>query len=380
MFVLRCALAVLLSGTAAASTAATITAWNLDNVTLAPDPITPTLGVSDIYDRDVTGGNAGATSNGQILWTASPQPGMTVLNNDTDLNPGQSIPDCIIAVGANCEGPFQSDKRVKMVATQVGAIDLVFDSTRDQENNSYQLFHRLINVTPERLRGFDIELGYGIGGDFVRSGLGDGLSFDLSAQLGPDNLPAFTQFAFGLFGDAASNPNFDLDGFFGTSRASFAVSTTEDLITAGSLTSNYTALFGSGMLNQASVPEGYFWDNDGDAATDALLMAWYNGSAWETRRAIDPNDPTLAISIAPTFLDESELIGLGYTRDIIEDLRNVNVNLNILTSDAFNGSQFTLRFTPAAVPEPGTWAMLIAGFGLVGGSMRRQRHGSASRA
>jgi hypothetical protein len=25
------------------------------------------------------------------------------------------------------------------------------------------------------------------------------------------------------------------------------------------------------------------------------------------------------------------------------------------------------------VPEPGTWAMLIAGFGLVGGALRRRR-------
>ena len=30
--------------------------------------------------------------------------------------------------------------------------------------------------------------------------------------------------------------------------------------------------------------------------------------------------------------------------------------------------------TPAAaVPEPGTWAMLIAGFGLVGATIRRRR-------
>jgi hypothetical protein len=29
----------------------------------------------------------------------------------------------------------------------------------------------------------------------------------------------------------------------------------------------------------------------------------------------------------------------------------------------------------AAVPEPATWAMLIAGFGLVGGALRRRNTG-----
>ncbi len=32
----------------------------------------------------------------------------------------------------------------------------------------------------------------------------------------------------------------------------------------------------------------------------------------------------------------------------------------------------------AGVPEPATWAMLIAGFGLVGGAMRRRRQGAVS--
>jgi hypothetical protein len=31
---------------------------------------------------------------------------------------------------------------------------------------------------------------------------------------------------------------------------------------------------------------------------------------------------------------------------------------------------------PGGVPEPASWAMLIAGFGLVGGTLRRQRHTS----
>lgn len=37
-----------------------------------------------------------------------------------------------------------------------------------------------------------------------------------------------------------------------------------------------------------------------------------------------------------------------------------------------------VRVISAAVPEPGTWAMLIAGFGLVGAQMRRRRSHAAA--
>jgi len=36
------------------------------------------------------------------------------------------------------------------------------------------------------------------------------------------------------------------------------------------------------------------------------------------------------------------------------------------------GSNLTLVLAPGAVPEPATWAMMIAGFGLVGTAMRRR--------
>ena len=41
-----------------------------------------------------------------------------------------------------------------------------------------------------------------------------------------------------------------------------------------------------------------------------------------------------------------------------------------------NGQVFALgelNFTAAAVPEPASWAMMIAGFGLVGATARRRR-------
>jgi hypothetical protein len=379
MSLVRYAAALMLCGASVAASATTITGWNTGNVVQVPEAL-PGTGVSVIYDRDVTGGTAGANTNGTILWRGSPQPGMTVINDDVDLNPNQSFSNCVAAVGAQCEGPFQSDKRVKTVVTNIGAIDMVFDVTADPETNSYRVYQRLINESAFLLGGFTVELGYGIGDSFVASGAGDGLSFDPSVAYGPDNLPSYFQFPFGLFGDASTDQNHSINGFFSLDRAVFGSSFSSDLISASGISSNYTSLFGPSMLNTASVPDGYFWDTDSDPSTDALLMAWYNGSAWEVRREIDPNDPFNAISVAPTLVDENDLIGLGYARAAITDLRNVNMDFSVLVDDSFQGQQFTLRFNTVsgAVPEPSSWAMLIAGFGLVGATMRRRRRSAVS--
>jgi hypothetical protein len=39
---------------------------------------------------------------------------------------------------------------------------------------------------------------------------------------------------------------------------------------------------------------------------------------------------------------------------------------------------FYLRQTAPSVPEPATWALLIAGFGMIGVSLRRRRRGLSS--
>jgi len=55
--------------------------------------------------------------------------------------------------------------------------------------------------------------------------------------------------------------------------------------------------------------------------------------------------------------------------------RALGANLDELTfTQVVNGSQdLTFSATIAAVPEPATWAMMIAGFGVVGAAARRRR-------
>jgi len=65
------------------------------------------------------------------------------------------------------------------------------------------------------------------------------------------------------------------------------------------------------------------------------------------------------------YLDADNNVGLTNMRD---SLYPYDYNTGLVTG--FNDG--------AAVPEPATWAMLIAGFGLVGGAMRRRRQGVAT--
>ncbi|MBM6577628.1 PEP-CTERM sorting domain-containing protein [Microvirga sp. SRT01] len=43
------------------------------------------------------------------------------------------------------------------------------------------------------------------------------------------------------------------------------------------------------------------------------------------------------------------------------------------TSDGLGSYGGNLSFTPGAVPEPAAWALMIGGFGMVGGTLRRRR-------
>jgi hypothetical protein len=58
----------------------------------------------------------------------------------------------------------------------------------------------------------------------------------------------------------------------------------------------------------------------------------------------------------------------------IRDAAAINTRGQIAATGFQDGIQYLLRLDPigAAVPEPASWAMLIAGFGLVGAAMRRK--------
>ena len=58
------------------------------------------------------------------------------------------------------------------------------------------------------------------------------------------------------------------------------------------------------------------------------------------------------------------------------DAMGYNLNFDILANNGFKFSSadiYRLAFADAGVPEASTWAMMIAGFGFIGGAMRRRK-------
>lgn len=287
-----------------------------------------TLNITTIYDRDVTGGTDGAVTYGEIGWdeVKAVVPGITVFNNVPPRNSNQIYADCVMAPRTDalkfadghtydwaCNDTFQSHKRYKMSATAIGPIDLVFkvkpgdvnaqivdkdgvviDPQADQDPtlNAYRMIGKLNNHTGRRLAGFKIELGFNIGGSFVKSQTGDGVKIRLYEEIAdpianpptPLGTNDIAEFPGGLFYGPADDKHYW--GFFSSTRAYFEVDTStlasdEDMLTNGVLSKNYTDNFGQ-WLPINWVPPGWLHDTDGNPGTDDEVVAWFNGTNWIT--------------------------------------------------------------------------------------------------
>ena len=378
----------ILGCTSLATTAGTITNWNVANVVTTPILDADGNGFSYIYDKDVPAGDiTGATTNGYVKFTPndSTSPGIKVDNNT-----GGEVDNCILAAGTStCNGPFQSHKRFKLDRTGLDPIDLVFDvSNADlpvDNDGIYKVFQKYGNNSGTALDSFTIELGFGIGDDFLSSNVDDGLGFyDFGSQPKADQFS--TQFSSGLFGTA--DQHHSLNGYFSTGNAGFDFIFGEDMLKSNGMFGDYEELFGT-WISYDMAPDGYFYDHDGNPDTESLLMAHFHDGKWIMNRAIDSvsgdvtsdyygNDGDVYASVQEV---ERALIamspGLAVCPDVpivpclagvgsIDDLAKFNVTYSI-DQIAFDlqeaGDQFSLRVT-AAVPEPGTLPLL--GLSLIG--------------
>ena len=181
-------------------------------------------------------------------------------------------------------------------------------------------------------------------------------SFDPRKAL--NNSQFSSLFSNGLFG--AIDEIHPLTGYLSGVRAGFNLAFDgADSFLSNGLFGDYGSLCGS-MLSFDQLPQGYFFDDDGDASTEALLIA-----ALKTATGFQEYGPNVASGVPC-------LAGV----DAIDDLAKFNLSF-FIDPTGFNGDQFTLRYASslvsAEVPEPGVLALLMPGLGALGVTARRRR-------
>jgi hypothetical protein len=91
-----------------------------------------------------------------------------------------------------------------------------------------------------------------------------------------------------------------------------------------------------------------------------------------------PSQVTILDGLGTTLFSSGPITVLGATPSLFSgsyaSLNGIEIRFG---PDAFNvgidNIDFTVANGPAAVPEPASWALMIAGFGLVGSAMRRRK-------
>ncbi len=142
---------------------------------------------------------------------------------------------------------------------------------------------------------------------------------------------------------------------------------------------NGEAFFGFADYEQSVLAD---FDNGLPANDASCLLGGFFGAAQfcDLGRGLDEVGVAGGDSGGPSFIDGKLALVTSYGLSFGTDFGDIGGGLNSSFGEwsGFVPVAIHLGFIAAAVPEPGTWAMLIAGFGLTGAAMRRQRKGVAT--
>lgn len=376
--------------------------WNLDNVEVIVN------GSGSFFD-EVTGDYvfspdsdysyyaevsdpATAIVNGLVLakdWPVGEPSGIKVIHDDSGVKPPGPV-NCILATSyldghfldsadpqqVTCSSPFQSHKRYKLAMlpstveglTEQG-IDLVFN-VEDEPGappRQYQVFQKINNWTNQRLEGFTIQVGFGTGSSFVPASVQDGvgaanLSLAVPADVW-DEESQLANFSTGLFGPPDPHHDRPAGYFDPETRAGFSIveypiepGLTDTLTSGATLGSDYANVppgpdtsgnqFGPWLPNNM-LPQGIFWDDDGNPATDAQLVAWY-GYNPVAERLTWMNGAAGGFTEVPAQTVINWSRQLTYTMGVIDDLVNVGLSYIVTVGDVttYPQNNFTIRVTP----------------------------------
>ena len=140
---------------------------------------------------------------------------------------------------------------------------------------------------------------------------------------------------------------------------------------------------GSSVTNSANQLS---FDNPGLTVTEYTFASTGSSAIFDalSRAFSTPNieDYTADVATLTAFLNGSPVAAntyLGSPSGLDRQIANVPLNLgsfyviSVSGTGGATGSRYDGNLSATAVPEPATWAMMLAGFGAVGFAMRRRR-------
>lgn len=352
---------------------------------------------------DQNGAKDGTGSVAHVIWELDDKsgraPGIQTVTNDLDF----PVVNCIMASGISpgtenakkCTDDPGSSKRYKLeIAKADVPIDMVFNTSKevirykgvknpDDDGGEdleefraefgigriYRIIKKWKNVTGERIVSFRLELGFGVGADFVPATLEDGVAFELrplvpreffSGKTGAGDREVWDKFRYATFSpqmfDDGRRERFE-PGFFDNKPAGMSPLATEgdksqfidtgrDLDPEkgfrGNLTGNYFGMhkqqgqgaglkgkpFGYMMPDQLAT-YGIYEDEDGDPSTEGKILAWWDGEHYryglKDGFAIVPREQLQ--EWAQRLLSEDEILeGPRYESGPLDDLSGLNVD------------------------------------------------------
>ncbi|OOY02680.1 choice-of-anchor F family protein, partial [Thioclava sp. F28-4] len=302
-------------------------------------------------------------------------PGLKAVTGEVNADFGntnnpQGITNCLMANTPDftCTAPPGSGKRVKTQLTGPTPMDIMLSTQSSGDITEYFTYGKTSNLTGARILAFKVQLGTGSGDSFTPFDTADPKT---AALFDPDynskfNLPD------GLFGDGGQEGTGI--GFFDGTSAEMTIANTANTLDATNLSNSVLATyFGESLIDNSMLPTAFFWDATGtDVVSDEpVLIAWHNLSAdqWQygnlgvSGTDLDIKLQAMADSLGVTVADlgytgggavPADIVaamqanGL-YTQDVVEDLRNLNLNYIIDLGDVA-GSNVTMRIAPIFAP------------------------------
>lgn len=353
----------------------TITHWDMSNVTVTPPPYV----YDEVYDSTLFTNSSKNTSYGAVYWKESDAqaPGLQVVNDDV-----LTGENCLMVTGYNpqtgadksCSDEFQESKRWKIRAYENQPIDVYFNVMDDRTRQTYRSIQKLTNATKGRLKGFTMELGFMVNGEFVPSTVGDGLGF--SERRGrifegtvtfdpdkPDILSAF--FPHDIAG--AADQWRDEPGYFDpVNRMYIDLTATENKITSTGISQNHYDILGD-WHHAEGVPVAMFFDADDHPELMAhcewdfhpntleCLGNWVTyRSCYELDADNEPCDSDGIRKVVPQNIVSQWLADPDYFIDYFDDVANVTLNYFITVDRRLSWptpGQFVLRTITMASNE-----------------------------